>query len=120
MQGRTKRAAALKTMSRNEPYLHVRTKRASMVRCMEPTTKILLAHYGRLYKRGEPGNLADLIFNIVFVRNTMSKEVGKMCGEARIPWLHVEQGKVAEQSQKDADQCSWRSVAASSFATSNP
>ena len=82
----------------------------NMVRSMDPTTKILLAHYGRHYKRGEPGSLADLIFNIVLVRNTMSKEIVKMCAEEQIPWLHVEQGKVAEQSKKDADAMflAWR------------
>ena len=44
-----------------------------------------------------------MIINIVFVRNSMSKEIVKMCAEEQIPWLHVEQSKVAEQSKKDAD-----------------
>ena len=68
---------------------------------MDPTSKILLGHYGRHYQPG--ANLADLIFNIVFVRNTMSKEVVKMCEEGRLPWLRVEHGQVTEQSKADAD-----------------
>ena len=44
-----------------------------------------------------------MIINIVFVRNTMSKEVVKMCEEGRLPWLRVEHGKVTDQSKKDAD-----------------
>ena len=75
----------------------------NMVRSTDPTIKILLSHYGRHYKRGEPGSLADLIFIIVFVRSTMSKEIVKICAEEQTPWLHVEQGKVAEQSNKYAD-----------------
>ena len=45
--------------------------------------------------------------------------VAEYLTEEQIPWLHVEQGKVAEQSKNTRMQCSWRSVAASSFAASN-
>ena len=75
----------------------------NMMREMDPTSKIFLAHYAMHYDKS-PASLADLIFNIVFVRNTMSKEVVKMCEEGRLPWLRVEHGgRVAEQSKKDAD-----------------
>ena len=75
----------------------------NMVRSMDPTSKILLDHYMRHYKQGEPGSLADLIINIVFVRNTMSKEIVKMCEEGTLPWMRVDHGKVTDQSKKDAD-----------------
>ena len=70
-------------------------------RRMGPTSKILLSHYARHYKADD--GLADLVFNIVFLRNTMSKEIVKMCEEEKMPWLHVEQGRVSEQSKKDVD-----------------
>ena len=72
----------------------------NMVRSMDPTSKILLSHYARHYKAD---GLADLVFNIVFPRNTMSKEIVKMCDEEKMPWLHVEQSRVSEQSKKDVD-----------------
>ncbi len=90
---------ARKITDRNRFYVRL----TNMVRSMDPTTKIFLAHYARHYKRGKPGGLQDLILNIVFVRNTMSKEVVKMCEEEQTPWLHVEQGMVAEHSKTDAD-----------------
>ena len=90
---------ARKITDRNRFYVRL----TNMVRSMDPTTKLVLAHYTRHYKRGEHGSLQNLILNIVFVRNTMSKEVVKMCEEEHLPWLHVDQGKVAEQSKTDAD-----------------
>ena len=44
-----------------------------------------------------------MILNIVFLRKTMSKEVVKMCEEELMPWLHVKEGMVTEQSKNDAD-----------------
>lgn len=72
----------------------------NMVRTMDPTSKIFLAHYAANYK-GETGGLANLIFNIVFLRNTMSKEVVKLCDEGKMPWLRVEHGRVTDKSKRD-------------------
>ena len=90
---------ARKITDRNRFYVRL----TNMVRSMDPTTKIFLGHYARHYKRGESGGLQDLILNIVFLRNTMSKEVLKMCEEELTPWLHVKEGMVTEQSKNDAD-----------------
>ena len=73
-----------------------------MARSMDPTSRIFLAHYSK-YHTGGAKDLADLIFNIVFLRNTMSKEIVKLCEEGKMPWLRVEEGRVSEQSKKDAD-----------------
>ena len=75
----------------------------NMLRAMDPTSRIFLAHCAKYYKQGDLGSLADLIFNIVFLRNTMPEEVVKMCEEGELPWLRVESGRVVEQSKKDAD-----------------
>ena len=75
-----------------------------MVRAMDPTSKILLAHYSSNYKNGSTDSLANLILNIAFVRNTMSKEIVKLCAEGELPWLTVEHGVVSEDSKKAADQ----------------
>ena len=75
----------------------------NMLREMDPTSKIFLVHYVEHYNKSDPTSLADLIFNIVFVWNTMSKELVKMCEEGKLPWLRVEHGRVAEQSKKGAD-----------------
>ena len=76
----------------------------NMVRSTDPTSKILLSHYAKNYKPGSVDELANLILNIVFLRNTMSKEMTKMCEQGRLPWLRVEEGRVAEESKKAADQ----------------
>ena len=70
---------------------------------MDPTSKIMLKHYGTHYKPGTAEDLASLILNIVFVRNTMSKEIVKMCEEGKMPWLRVEHGRITEESKKAAD-----------------
>ena len=76
----------------------------NMVRSMDPTTKILLKHYEEHYKSGNMGDLANLIFNIVWLRNSMSKEVVKMVEEERMPWMHLDTGKVADESKKAMDE----------------
>ena len=47
----------------------------NIVRTIDPTSKILLSHYAKNYKPGSVDELANLIVNIVFLRNTMSKEL---------------------------------------------
>ena len=83
-------------------HFHVRL--TNMVRSTDPTSKIVLAHYSRHYEPGSPDALATLILNIMFVRNTMSKEVVKVCEQGRLPWLQLDRGKVAEASKKAADE----------------
>ena len=75
-----------------------------MVRSVDPTSKIVLAHYRQHYRPGSPDALAELILNIMFVRNTMSKEVVTLCKQGQLPWLERDRGKVAEASKKEADQ----------------
>ena len=84
-------------------HFHVRL--TNMVRSTDPTSKIVLAHYSRHYEPGSPDTLATLILNIIFVRNTMSKEVVKVCEQGRLPWLQLDHhGKVASASKKAADE----------------
>ena len=75
----------------------------NMLREMDPTSKVFLAHDAKHYIKGDPASLADLIFNLVFVRNTMSKEIDNMCEEGKFPWLRAENGRVAEQAKAAAD-----------------
>ncbi len=75
----------------------------NMVRSMDPTSKILLSHYAKNYKPGVD-ELASLILNVVFLRNTMSLEMVKMCEQGKMPWLRVEQGRVDEESKRVADE----------------
>ena len=44
-------------------HFHVRL--TNMVRSMDPTSKVFLAHYDAHYKNGSLESLADLIVNIV-------------------------------------------------------
>ena len=71
-----------------------------MVRNLDPTTKIFLAHYAKHYKAEK---LEDLFLNVMFLRNTMSKELIKLCELGHVPWLTVENGHVSEKSKKDID-----------------
>ncbi len=82
---------------------HFKVRLTNMLRATDPTSEIFLAHYAKHYNKGDTAGLADLIFNVVFVRNTMSKEVVKMCEEGKLPWLRVENGQVTERSKADAD-----------------
>ena len=76
-----------------------------MVRSVDPTSQTVLAHYRQhCATPGRPDALAELILNIMFVRNTMSKEVVRMCEQGQLPWLELDRGKVAEASKKEADQ----------------
>ena len=83
-------------------HFHVRL--TNMIRSMDPTTKIILGHYAAHYQRDKPRGstqgLADLILNIVWLRNSMSKEVVKMVEERRMPWLRVEKGRVSDESKR--------------------
>ena len=87
----------------NANHFHVRL--TNMVRSVDPTSQTVLAHYRQhCATPGRPDALAELILNIMFVRNTMSKEVVTLCKQGQLPWLERDRGKVAEASKKEADQ----------------
>jgi len=74
-----------------------------MIRENDPTSKTLLAHFAQHYKHdGAIDGLADLLLNIVFVRNTMSKEVVKMCSTGRLPWLTIDKDCCVSAASKEA------------------
>jgi len=75
----------------------------TMVRASDPTSKSFLSHYARHYKPGSTDELANLILNIAWVRNTMSKEVVRLCEQGSMPWLTIEHGRVSDESKKAAD-----------------
>ena len=81
---------------------HFYVRLTNMVRSIDPTSKVVLAHYQKHYEPGNPDALASLILNIMFVRNTMSKEVVKLCEQGKLPWLRLDHGKVGEASKKAA------------------
>ena len=83
---------------------HFYVRLTNMVRAIDPTSEILLSHYARHFTAGSTGALADLILNIMFLRNTMSKEVIKMCGQGKMPWLTAEAGCVSEDSKRAVDE----------------
>lgn len=75
----------------------------NMIRENDPTSKTLLAHFAQHYKHdGASDGLADLLLNIVFVRNTMSKEVVKMCETGLLPWLTVDKDCCVSVTSKEA------------------
>ena len=52
------------------------------------TMETLMSHYARHYRPNETGNgLEDLLLNVVFVRNSISKKIVKMYGISSLPWL---------------------------------
>ena len=78
---------------------------AHLVREVDPTSKILLAHCKNHYpENGGVDQLADLIINIVLLRNTMSKEVVKLCDMGQVPWLRIVNGHLTDASKKAADE----------------
>ena len=90
-----KAALAKKIADVNRFYVRL----TNMLRTMDPTSKIFLAHYAANYKpRDSTEELANLILNIVWVRNSMSKEILKMCEQGKMPWLRDETGRLADES----------------------
>ena len=71
---------------------------------VDPTSKILFKHYRDNYSNGSLQSTADLIVNIMFLRNTMSREMVKLCSLGEMPWLKVnETGKLTEESKRACD-----------------
>ena len=69
-----------------------------MVRTSDPTSQILLTHCAANYA-GE-GDLANLILNIVWLRNTMSRQIVKLCQQDGMPWIRIHAGRLAEESKQ--------------------
>jgi len=82
--------------------MHFHCRLTNMVRRQDPTSQHLLNHYAKYYKGSD--DLPDLILNIVWLRNTMSREIVKMCELGKMPWLRVEHGCLTEASKKSADE----------------
>ena len=53
---------------------HFYVRLTNMVRATDPTSKIILSHYARHDKPGSTDELANLILNIMWDRNTMSDD----------------------------------------------
>ena len=71
---------------------------------VDPTSRILFKHYRDNYSNGSLQSTADLIVNIVFLRNTMSREMVRLCALGEMPWLKVnETGKLTEESKRACD-----------------
>ena len=73
-----------------------------MIRSTDPTSAILFEHYRKHIGSGSD-SLATLIVNIVFVRNTMSKQVVKLTELGQMPWLRIKNGRIEPESQRAAD-----------------
>ena len=82
---------------------HFFVRLTNMVRAVDPTSKILLKHYRDNYSNGSQRSLADLIMNIMYLRNTMSRDIVKSCEQGKMPWLKVEGGRLSESSKRDVD-----------------
>ncbi len=64
-------------------HFHVRL--TNMIRSMDPTTKIFLEHYKANYQPRNTDELANLILNIVWLRNSLFNDVVEMVQEGRMP-----------------------------------
>ena len=70
----------------------------NMVRTSDPTSRTLINHCAANYAK--EGDLGNLIVNIMFLRNTMSRQTVKLCADGGMPWIRVESGRVAEESKQ--------------------
>ena len=71
----------------------------NMVRTSDPTSRTLINHCAANYAK--EGDLGNLIVNIMFLRNTMSRQTVKLCEKGgRMPWIRVERGRVVEESKQ--------------------
>ena len=57
--------------------MHFHIRLTNMVRRQDPTSQHFLSHYAKFYKG--PDDLPDIILNIVWLRNTMSRDMVKLC-----------------------------------------
>ncbi len=76
----------------------------NMIRESDPTSQILLRHYRKHYANGSAQSLADLLLNICFCRNTMSRQFVKLVEQGGVPWLRTESDRIADASAKAADE----------------
>ena len=75
----------------------------SKVRNDDPTSRVLLAHYATHMCTVSADGIAELLLNITFLRNTMSKEMVKLCASGAVPWLRLHSGRITEASKEGAD-----------------
>ena len=73
------------------------------VRNDDPTSRVLLAHYAKHVRTDSADEIAELLLNVMFLRNTMSKEIIKLCASGAVPWLRLQAGRIAEESKEGAD-----------------
>ena len=97
---------------------HIRL--TNMIRDADPTSKIMMTHYRRHYANGSTQALADLLLNICFCRNTMSRSFLKLCEQGEAPWLHIENDRITDASAKAVDEVYLKRGAVSSVACSSP
>ena len=71
-----------------------------MVRVQDPTSKILLEHYKKNFDKDAPNGHAELIVNVMMLRNTLSKGVIKLCEQGDMPWLKLEGNKFSDVSKE--------------------
>ena len=64
---------------------HFHLRLTNMIRSMDPTTEIFLEHYRANYQPWNTDELANLILNIVWLRNSLFNDVVKMVQEGRMP-----------------------------------
>ncbi len=82
--------------------MHFHIRLTNMVRRQDPTSQHFLSHYAKFYKG--PDDLPDIILNIVWLRNTMSRDMVKLCELGKMPWLRVEHGRLTEASKNAANE----------------
>ena len=71
-----------------------------MVRIQDPTSKILLQHYAKHFDKDAPESHAELILNVMLLRNTMSKEVVRLCEQGDMPWLTLKGNRLSDESKE--------------------
>ena len=75
------------------------------VRSLDPTSKAALQHYAKHQRTDSVEGLAELLLNICFVRNAMSKDLIQLVEMGAAPWLCLDpSGAVAEASKGAADE----------------
>ena len=74
-----------------------------MFREQDPTSKIVFAHYRKYFTDApdvKADALAELVLNVVFVRNTMGLHALRAVEENRFPWLCIQNGRITNVSKE--------------------
>ncbi len=83
---------------------HFTIRLTSMVRATDPTRRILFKHYQKHHVSNSPDSLKDLIINICFLRNSMSRQLVKLVETDRMPWIRIQGDRLTEESQREIDK----------------